>query len=304
MLDFVIPFIILILVVVFIHEYGHYYFARKYGVGVTDFSIGFGKELFGWNDNSGTRWKICLIPLGGYVKLAGMIDESMDGAVKNEPHELMSKPVWAQIWVMSAGVIMNILLAFIIFTGLAWHQGIPTADNQPIISTIEDNSPANDANLLPGDKIIKVNDNVINIMTKMKLEQVGLAGFNNLMPYELSGGMKKRAGLARAMAMDPKILFFDEPSAGLDPIVADGIDNLILKISKAFHTTMVIVTHDLKSAFKIADRITLLYKGKILVCGTPDEIKASKDERVMNFLSGKATEEEIDTKAYLERLLN
>jgi len=149
-----------------------------------------------------------------------------------------------------------------------------------------------------------LNDNVINIMTKMKLEQVGLAGFNNLMPYELSGGMKKRAGLARAMAMDPKILFFDEPSSGLDPIVADGIDNLILKISKAFHTTMVIVTHDLKSAFKIADRITLLYKGKILVCGKPDEIKAGKDERIMNFLAGKATEEEIDTKAYLERLLN
>ena len=71
MLDFLIPFIILILVVVFIHEYGHYYFARKYGVGVTDFSIGFGKEIFGWNDKSGTRWKICWIPLGGYVKFFG-----------------------------------------------------------------------------------------------------------------------------------------------------------------------------------------------------------------------------------------
>ena len=71
MLNFIIPFIILIVVVVFIHEYGHYYFAKKYGVGVTDFSIGFGKEIFGWNDKSGTRWKICLIPLGGYVKFFG-----------------------------------------------------------------------------------------------------------------------------------------------------------------------------------------------------------------------------------------
>jgi phospholipid/cholesterol/gamma-HCH transport system ATP-binding protein len=157
---------------------------------------------------------------------------------------------------------------------------------------------------LPLREHTKLNENVIHIMTKMKLEQVGLAGFNDLMPSELSGGMKKRAGFARALAMDPKILFFDEPSAGLDPIVADGIDNLILKISRAFHTTMVIVTHDLKSAFKVADRITLLYKGKILICDTPDKIKNSKDERVMNFLAGTATEEEIDTQAYLERLLN
>lgn len=148
-----------------------------------------------------------------------------------------------------------------------------------------------------------LNENVIKIMTRMKLEQVGLAGFEDLMPDELSGGMKKRAGLARAMAMDPEILLFDEPSSGLDPIVADGIDNLILKISRAFKTTMIIVTHDLKSAFKIADRITLLYKGEILICGSPDVIKNSKDERVINFLEGRATEEEIDTKAYLERLM-
>ena len=71
MLSYIIPFLILILVVVFIHEYGHYYFARKYGVGVTDFSIGFGKELFGWNDKHGTRWKVCAVPLGGYVKFFG-----------------------------------------------------------------------------------------------------------------------------------------------------------------------------------------------------------------------------------------
>ncbi|MDD5090279.1 MAG: ABC transporter ATP-binding protein [Candidatus Wallbacteria bacterium] len=149
-----------------------------------------------------------------------------------------------------------------------------------------------------------LNEKVIQIMTRMKLEQVGLAGFENLRPGELSGGMKKRAGLARAMAMDPRILLFDEPSAGLDPIVADGIDNLILKISKAFKTTMVVVTHDLKSAFKIADRITLLYKGEILISGSPEELKKNPDARIRNFLDGRAAEEEIDTTAYLERLLS
>ena len=94
-MNYLIPFIILITVVVFIHEYGHYYFAKKYGVGVTDFSIGFGKEIFGWKDKSGTRWKICLIPLGGYVKLAGIIDESMDteytGAQMNLSQKICSK---------------------------------------------------------------------------------------------------------------------------------------------------------------------------------------------------------------------
>ena len=91
-----------------------------------------------------------------------MIDESMDGAIKNEPYELMSKPVWAQIWVMSAGVIMNILLAFVIFTALAWYQGVPTSENIPVIYSVEQDSPAQNANLLPGDKIIKVNDYNIN----------------------------------------------------------------------------------------------------------------------------------------------
>lgn len=157
---------------------------------------------------------------------------------------------------------------------------------------------------LPLKEHTALNEKVIQIMTRMKLEQVGLAGFEDLMPGELSGGMKKRAGLARAMAMDPKMLFFDEPSAGLDPIVADGIDNLILKISKAFKTTMVVVTHDLKSAFKIADRITLLFKGSILVSGKPEELRNSKDQRVQDFLDGHATEEEIDASAYLSRLMS
>jgi phospholipid/cholesterol/gamma-HCH transport system ATP-binding protein len=100
----------------------------------------------------------------------------------------------------------------------------------------------------------------IDIMARMKLEQVGLSGFENFMPAQLSGGMKKRAGLARAIAMDPEILFCDEPSAGLDPVVAMGIDQLILKLKKAFKMTIVVVTHELASVFTIADRIAMLHE--------------------------------------------
>ena len=124
MLDFVIPFIILILVVVFIHEYGHYYFARKYGVGVTDFSIGFGKELFGWNDKSGTRWKICLIPLGGYVKFFGdrnVFSQSDQEALIKKYNEkereklFVLKPLYQRSIIVAAGPIANFILAVVIF---------------------------------------------------------------------------------------------------------------------------------------------------------------------------------------------
>ena len=124
----------------------------------------------------------------------------------------------------------------------------------------------------------------IQIVVRLKLEQVGLAGFEDSMPSQLSGGMKKRAAVARAMAMDPEILFFDEPSAGLDPIIAAGIDNLIVKLKKAFRMTIVVVTHELASAFLIADRMVLIDKGSIVALGTPDEMRASKHTRVRQFL--------------------
>lgn len=140
------------------------------------------------------------------------------------------------------------------------------------------------------------------IMTRMKLEVVSLAGFENLMPAELSGGMVKRAAFARAIIMDPKILFCDEPSAGLDPVVASALDGLILDMRAAMGMTVVVVTHELNSAFKIADRIAILDKGLILMIGTVDEVKKSKNERVQNLLNRMPEDDTIDPDEYLGRL--
>ena len=132
----------------------------------------------------------------------------------------------------------------------------------------------------------KLEKSVIDIMVKMKLELVGLRGFDDLLPSEISGGMKKRVGLARAIAMDPQIIFYDEPTAGLDPIVAAVVDKLIIDLSQKLDVTSVVVTHDMKSVMSIADRIAMLYEGKVLEIGTPDEIKNSKNEMVRQFING------------------
>jgi phospholipid/cholesterol/gamma-HCH transport system ATP-binding protein len=145
-------------------------------------------------------------------------------------------------------------------------------------------------------------DSTIQIMVRLKLELVGLAGFEHYVPSQLSGGMKKRAAVARAMAMDPEILFFDEPSAGLDPIIAAGIDNLILKLRKAFDITMVVVTHELASAFLIADRMVLIDKGNIIAIGTPAELKLSEHPRVKQFLNRVAEPELEGELNYLRTL--
>ena len=124
----------------------------------------------------------------------------------------------------------------------------------------------------------------IEVMVRIKLEQVGLTGFEHYSPSQLSGGMRKRAAFARAMALDPEILFFDEPSAGLDPITAAGIDDLILSLKKAYGLTMVVVTHELASAFLIADRIVLIDRGNIAAMGPVEEVKNSQEPKVRQFL--------------------
>jgi phospholipid/cholesterol/gamma-HCH transport system ATP-binding protein len=133
-----------------------------------------------------------------------------------------------------------------------------------------------------------LNDNIIKIIVKIKLDLVGLRGFENLMPSQLSGGMKKRVGLARAIIMDPKIVFYDEPTAGLDPIMTGVIDKLTLDLTKKLSITSVVVTHDMNSVFRIADRIVMLHQGNVLQIGTPEEIKNTKNPTVKQFIVGEA----------------
>lgn len=148
----------------------------------------------------------------------------------------------------------------------------------------------------------KLDPNTIRIVSRMKLEVVNLAGFEDLMPSELSGGMVKRAALARAIVMDPKLLFFDEPSAGLDPVVSAELDQLILRLRDAMNMSMVVVTHELESAFKIADRITVLDQGNILMSDTVAAVRNSDNERIQNLLNRRPREEQVDPEAYLARL--
>jgi len=155
---------------------------------------------------------------------------------------------------------------------------------------------------LPLRQHTKLEPSTIDIITRLKLNQVGLSGFENYMPSQLSGGMKKRAAVARALAMDPEILFFDEPSAGLDPIIAAGVDQLILEVKKAFHMTIIVVTHELASAFLIADRMVLVDKGHVVAIGPRDEMRASQHPRVRQFLdrvAEPAVAQELD---YLQML--
>ena len=168
MLSTIIPFIILILVVVFIHEYGHYYFAKKYGVGVTDFSIGFGKEIFGWNDSSGTRWKICWIPLGGYVKFFGdrNVFSQADHAEilkkynEGEREKLFTlKPLYQRAIIVAAGPIANFILAAVIFLFIYMFVG---KDFTPaVINEVQIESPAAEAGLKKNDIILEIDGNKV-----------------------------------------------------------------------------------------------------------------------------------------------
>ena len=155
---------------------------------------------------------------------------------------------------------------------------------------------------LPLREHTKLENPTIEIILRLKLDQVGLSGFENYMPSQLSGGMKKRAAVARALAMDPEILFFDEPSAGLDPIIAAGVDELILDLKKAFHMTIIVVTHELASAFLIADRMVLIDKGNVIAIGTTAEMRSSTHPRVRQFLDRIAEPEVSQELDYLQML--
>ena len=168
MLSYILPFIILILVVVFIHEYGHYYFAKKYGVGVTDFSIGFGRELFGWNDKSGTRWKICWIPLGGYVKFFGdrnvfsQADQKKIVEKYNEEDRkklFVLKPLYQRVLIVFGGPLANFLLALVIFFSIYTFVG---KDFTPaVINEVQKDSPAMVGGLKQNDIILEIDGNKV-----------------------------------------------------------------------------------------------------------------------------------------------
>ena len=173
MLSYIIPFLILILVVVFIHEYGHYYFARKYGVGVTDFSIGFGKELFGFNDKDGTRWKICAIPLGGYVKFFGDSNSASQpvslSKIDDKDHSklLTTKPLYQRAIIVFAGPIANFILTIFIFSLIfmtVWKD-----ITVPIITEVQQNSPASKAGLKNNDQITFIDDKKIESINDVAL---------------------------------------------------------------------------------------------------------------------------------------
>lgn len=131
-------------------------------------------------------------------------------------------------------------------------------------------------------------DKQIDQRVKEALELVGLTGIESLMPAELSGGMKKRVGFARAICMRPDIILYDEPTTGVDPIMADATNELIMKLHDRLKITAIAVTHDMTSAYKIADRIAMLYNGKIIAIGTPQQIKKTTDPVVHQFITGEA----------------
>jgi phospholipid/cholesterol/gamma-HCH transport system ATP-binding protein len=155
---------------------------------------------------------------------------------------------------------------------------------------------------LPLREHTKLEESTIEIITKIKLDLVGLGGFEDYLPSQLSGGMKKRAGLARAMAMDPDVIFYDEPSAGLDPIVAAGLDALIRKMQRTFNLTSIVVTHEMASVDVIADRVLMLQAGNVVAFGTPGEVKAAAHPYVRQFFERQPDEKSAGTSHYFSGL--
>jgi phospholipid/cholesterol/gamma-HCH transport system ATP-binding protein len=175
--------------------------------------------------------------------------------------------------------------------GVAFQHGA-LINSMSVIDNIE----------LPLRQHTSLDRSTIRIMSRMKLELMNLAGFEDYMPAQLSGGMLKRAGLARAVIMDPRILFFDEPSAGLDPATAAELDTLILRLREVHNMTIVVVTHALESAVKIADRIMIIGAGGIRAIGTLGEVQSEPDEYIQSLLQRRTLRREDDGDAYIDRL--
>ena len=218
MLSYILPFIVLILIVVFIHEYGHYYFAKKYGVGVTDFSIGFGQEIFGWNDKSGTRWKICWIPLGGYVKFFGDRNvysqadhkEILEKYNEEEQKKLfILKPLYQRTLIVFGGPLANFLLALVIFFSIYTFVG---KDFTPaVINEVQKDSPAMTGGLKQNDVILEIDGN--------KVESImDVSKFITMSTDEIIDFKVKRS--------------YDELILKIKPKIVPGEDNLGNKLNK------------------------------------------------------------------------
>ena len=218
MLSYILPFIALIIVVVFIHEYGHYYFAKQFGVGVTDFSIGFGKEMFGWNDKSGTRWKVCVIPLGGYVKFFGDRnvysqadnDKIIKAYSKEDQDKLfVLKPLYQRALIVFGGPLANFLLAILIFFSVYTFAG---KDFTPaVINEVQKDSPAMMAGLKDNDIVVSIDGNKVkSIMEVSKYIMMSTDEFINF----------------TVNRYDQDITFKVKPN------IVDGEDNLGNKINK------------------------------------------------------------------------
>ena len=218
MLSYILPFVVLILIVVFIHEYGHYYFAKKYGVGVTDFSIGFGQEIFGWNDKSGTRWKICWIPLGGYVKFFGDRNvysqadhkEILEKYNEEEQRKLfILKPLYQRTLIVFGGPLANFLLALVIFFSIYTFVG---KDFTPaVINEVQKDSPAMIGGLKQNDVILEIDGN--------KVESImDVSKFITMSTDEIIDFKVKRS--------------YDELILKIKPNIVPGEDNLGNKLNK------------------------------------------------------------------------
>ena len=218
MLSYLIPFIFLIIVVVFVHEYGHYYFAKKYGVGVTDFSIGFGKEIFGWNDKLGTRWKVCWIPLGGYVKFFGdrnvfsQADQEkiIQKHSKEEQRKLfVLKPIYQRVWIVFGGPLANFILAFVIFFLIYTFIG---KDFTPaVINEVQKDSPAMSGGLKQNDIILEIDGNKVESI--MDVSKFIMMSTDERIDFKVSRS-------------------YEEILLKIQPKIIDGEDNLGNKVKK------------------------------------------------------------------------